>query len=141
MNASVFLKPKLGRVSRHLAVVELIVRTVPKYNFYPELDGAVQTSDGEIVSIEDTEYQDRLQGRLVNKSRGKLSSIKYDLSYYDADGTFLGLDKSRFLEEDELDVDDHLPIDFAVRIPDDTSDCVFNVRAKVPGKIGRFFWG
>ena len=141
MNASLFLKPKLGLVSKHLAVVELIVRTVPKYHVYPELDGAVQTSEGKIVSTERTEYQDRLQGRLVNTSRGKLSSIKFDLSYYDASGTFLGLDKSRFLEEDELDVDDHLPIDFAVRIPDDTSECIFNVRAKVPGRIGRFFWG
>ena len=141
MNASTFLKPKLGRVSKHLTVVELIVRTVPKYNFYPELDGAVQTSDGEIVSVDHTEYQDRLQGRLINSSRGKLNSIKYDLSYYDAEGTFLGLDKSRFLEEDELDVDDHLPIDFAVRIPDDTFECVFNARAKVPGRIARFFWG
>ena len=141
MNADAFLKPKLGRISKHLAVVELIVRSVPKYNFYPELDGSVQSSHGEVVATEGIEYQDRLQGRLVNSSRGKLSSIKYDLSYYDAHGTFLGLDKSRFLEEDELDVDDHLPIDFAVRIPEDASECVFNVRAKVPGKLGRFFWG
>jgi hypothetical protein len=94
MNPSVFLKPKLGRVSTHIAVVELIVRTVPRYNICPELDGAVQATELEVVVTEGTEYQDRLQGRLVNSSRGKLSSIKYDLSYYDSDGTFLGLDKS-----------------------------------------------
>ena len=141
MHTTVYLKPKLGMVSRHLTVTELIVRSVPKYNFCPELDGVVQGSDDEEGASSETEYQDRLQGRLVNVTRSKLLSIKYDLSYYDASGRFLGLDKSRFLEEDEMDVDDHLPIDVAVRIPEETAKCVFNVRAKVPGKIGRFFWG
>lgn len=117
------------------------MRSVPRYNYHPELDGAVQTIEGEFVCAEDTEYQDRLQGRLVNVAKAKLSGIKYDLAYYDSCGVFLGLDKSRFLEEDELDVDDHLPIDVSVRIPDDTASCVFNVRAKMPGKIGRLFWG
>lgn len=141
MDTTGYLKPKLGKVSPYLSVTELIVRSVPKYNYYPELDGATQTPEGEIVCASATEYQDRLQGRLLNATRSKLSGIKYDLSYYDSSGLFLGLDKSRFLEESELDVDDHLPIDFAVRIPDDACSCIFNVRAKMPGRIGRFFWG
>ena len=141
MNTYSFLKPKLGFVSRYLEVPELIVRSVPKHNYYPEFDGAMENDEGEIVYGGDTEYEDRLQGRLVNATRSKLSGIKYDLSYYGAGGVFLGLDKSRFLEEDELDVDDHLPIDFLVRIPEDTTECVFNVRAKKPGRLGKIFWG
>lgn len=139
MNTANYIKPKLGIVTRYLTVPELIVRSVPKHNYYPELDGAVQTAEGEIVCTDETIYEDRLQGRLINATKSKLAAIKYDLSYYDSSGRFLGLDKSRFLEEDELDIDDHLPIDHVVRIPDDTTECVFNVRAKIPGRIGPSF--
>ena len=141
MNTQSFLRPKLGIVSRHLTVPELIVRLVPKQSYYPEFDGIPENTDSEMPFGAEKEYEDRLQGRLVNATRSKLSGIKYDLSYYDPAGVFLGLDKSRFLEEDELDVDDHLPIDLLVRLPDDVSECVFNVRAKMPGRLGRLFWG
>ena len=78
---------------------------------------------------------------LVNASKHRLSDIAYDISFYDQPGRFLGLNKSRFLEEDELDVGDHLPIDIKIDIPNDTFACRFNVRAKKPGLIGRLFWG
>lgn len=130
------MKPELGRVSPYLTVVELIIRTVPTQGLIPELDGASSEEEDMLDSMED-----RLQGRLVNATKHKLSDIKYDLSYYDQAGTFLGMTNSRFLDEDELDTDDYLPIDMKVVLPDETTKCVFNVRAKKPGVFGKIFWG
>ena len=135
-----YLKPELGKVSKYLNVPELIVRAVQSYGVTPEFDGGIYESAGE-ETMDGPRYEDRLQGRLVNVTRHRLSDIKYDLSYYDDTGRFLGLDRSRFLEEDELDIDDHLPIDLKVKLPEATSRCVFNVRAKKPGLIGKMFWG
>ena len=141
MEATGYIKPDIGMVSRYLQVCEIVVRTVPRHDLYPELDGTWKEETCDVSSTHCIQYEDRLQGRLVNASKSKLSCIKYDLSYYDESGAFLGLDKSRFLEEDELDVDDHLPIDLKVCLPDQTAKCVFNARAKVPGRLGRIFWG
>ena len=135
------IKPELGKVSRFIEVPELIVRTVPSYGLTPELDGGMLDDNDDEIAESGPKYEDRLQGRLVNATKHRLSDIKYDLSYFDSTGAFLGLNKSRFLEEDELDVDDHLPIDMKVELPDGTAKCVFNVRAKKPGLVGRMFWG
>ena len=136
-----YMKPELGKISRYLDVPDLIVRAVPSYGVTSEFDGgAYDSSDSEMEDYGPA-YEDRLQGRLVNATKHRLSDIKYDLSYYDSSGRFLGLDKSRFLDEDELDIDDQLPIDLKVKLPDGTAKCVFNVRAKKPGLIGRMFWG
>ena len=69
-------------MSRLLSIPELIIRTVPSYNVVPELDG--QYEDGTEVK-----YEDRLQGRLVNKTNHRLSNIKYDVSFFDESGAFL----------------------------------------------------
>ncbi|MGB7325774.1 MAG: hypothetical protein WBD31_12945 [Rubripirellula sp.] len=141
MDMSFFMKPELGRVSRFLAVPELVIRTVTSYGLYPELDGMPNQDDDEDEPNNEQQYEDRLQGRIINASRHKLSDVKYDLAYFDQSDNFLGLSKSRFLEEDELDIDDHLPIDMKVELPEGTAKCVFNVRAKKPGFFGRLFWG
>lgn len=135
------MKPELGRVSRYLSVPELIIRAVPAHGLIPELDGGIDDDDCESGTGGQTRYEDRLQGRVVNSTKHKLSDIKYDLSYFDSAGAFLGLTNSRFLDEDELDADDYLPIDMKVELPEGTTKCVFNVRAKRPGFIGRMFWG
>ena len=138
MTSPDYLKPELGRISRFVDVPELLVRVVGSYGLTEELDGSVHEDDsGDFCPTS----EERLQGRLVNVTKHRLSDIKYDLSYYDASGKFLGLSKSRFLEEDELEVDDHFPIDMKAEMPEDTAKCVFNVRAKKPGIIGRLFWG
>ena len=130
------IRPELGRVSRYVDVPDLLVRKVRSYGLTEELDGGILDADEG-----SSEYEARLQGRLVNLTKHRLSDIKYDLSYYDASDNFLGLSRSRFLEEDELDVDDFLPIDMKVELPESTAKCVFSVRAKKPGVFGRLFWG
>ena len=65
--------------------------------------------------------------------------MRYDVSYYDGTGAFLGLDKSGFLDDDAMEPGDLLPIELGLEIPSDTHRCVFNVRAKKAGFIGRLF--
>ena len=84
------MKPELGKVSRYLGVPDLIVRAVPSYGLTSEFDGgAYDSSDSESEDY-GPEYEDRLQGRLVNTTKHRLSDIKYDLSYYDSSGVFWG---------------------------------------------------
>ena len=61
-----YMKPELGKVSRYLDVPDLIVRAVPSYGVTSEFDGgAYDSSDSESEDY-GPEYEDRLQGRLVN---------------------------------------------------------------------------
>ena len=133
--SSDYLKPTIGKVSRHIAVAELIVRSVVTAEYDSRLYADSTDLNGGL------EYEDRLQGRLANASKHRLTGVRYDLSYYDSNGRFLGLDKSKFLEDDEMDSDDEFPIDMKISLPDDTAKCVFNVRAKKPGAIAKYFWG
>jgi len=141
MTAETFIKPELGKITHFLDVPELIVRTVTSSNSTSEPGGDILNDDQDDQGDRGTCYEDRLQGRLVNSTTHKLSDVKHDLSYYDGAGTFLGLNKSAFLEEDELDVNDQLPLDMKVELPEGTARCVFNARAKKPGLIGKMFWG
>ncbi len=141
MTPSDHITPEFGRVTRYVDVPELLIRKVQSCGLPEELDGTSYDEEDEAGSTDQREHEIRLQGRLVNATKHRLSDIKYDVSYYDTSGNFLGLSRSLFLEEDELDVDDHLPIDMKVEPPEATAKCVFNVRAKKPGFIGRLFWG
>ena len=110
-----------GRVSKHVKIAELILRAI-----------VTEEDDDEEEQIET-----RLQGRLENISGKFLDDIRYDVSYYDKDDKFLGLDRSGFLDDDEMEGGDQLPIDLEVDLPEDCVRCVFNVRAKRAGWIGR----
>ena len=133
------LLPALGRISKHVEIAELIVRTVPRYNINPECDGEPASRYDD--QNQHVMYEDRLQGRIVNKTRYRLAGIAYDIAYFDSAGNFLGLNKSRLLDDSELDIEDYLAIDMKVELPEATHRCVFNVRAKVPGAVSRMFWG
>ena len=133
------MKPELGRVARYLTVPELIIRAVSTHGLIPELDGGLHDEACEDDSDGQLHYGDRLQGRLVNSTKHKLSDIKYDLSYFDRSGAFFGLSNSRFLDEDELDTDDYLSIDMKVELSAGMTKCVFNVRAKNPVLLVGYF--
>lgn len=145
MTSSESIHPEMGRISKLVEVPEILVRTVRSYGLTEELDGRSTLSDGHDEDEDEEEileaFEQRLQGHVVNATRHRLSDVKYDLSYFDAAGGFLGLNRSRFLDEDELDVEDHLPIDMKVELPEGTVRCVFNVRAKKTGFFGRMLWG
>lgn len=141
-DSTVHIAVEPGRVSRHLKTPELAIRLIEPD---PDPDGEDYANDyggdrygGDLP----TRHEYRLQGRIVNATRSKLSSVKYDVAYFDDAGRFLGLDKCGFLDDDELDTgEDYLAIDMELTIPADATRCVFNCRALTASFFARFFWG
>jgi hypothetical protein len=72
----------------------------------------------------------KLQGRLRNVSPYALDDVKCDLSYFAADGTFLGLDMTSLAQLDDIEIGEVAPFDMELRMPVETIRCVFNVHAK-----------
>jgi len=130
-----------GKIASHIGVPDLVIRRLTSQDLddYDELEYGDSIEQGAQLPEQASEY--RLQGRIVNKTRGKLSAVKYDIAYYDHGGRFLGLDRSGLLDDDELDRNDFLAIDLELNLPPETSRCVFNCRALRPGLLGRLFWG
>ncbi len=79
---------------------------------------------------DDPNQELRLQGRLKNVSPYALDDVKCDLSYFSADGKFLGLDMTTFTQLDEIEIGETVPFDLEVRMPVEAVRCVFNVHAK-----------
>ena len=73
---------------------------------------------------------ERLQGRIKNICQHALDDVKCDLSYFSADGTFLGLDMTSFSQLDDIDPGEVSPFDLELRIPFEAARCVFSVHAK-----------
>jgi hypothetical protein len=73
---------------------------------------------------------ERLQGRIRNVCQHALDDVKCDLSYFSADGIFLGLDITSFSQLDDIDPGEVAPFDLELRIPVEAARCVFNVYAK-----------
>ncbi len=91
----------------------------------------VENSVIRLMYDDDGEYQIfRLQGRVMNICQFALGSVKCDLSYFDSNGSFLGLDMSSFTDLDEIDPDEVAPFDIELNIPIGTIRCVLNVHAK-----------
>ena len=83
------------------------------------------------MSDSDDPHQElRLQGRLKNVSAFPLDDVKCDLSYFAADGTFLGLDVTSFAQLDDIELGEVAPFDLELRMPVEAVRCVFNVHAK-----------
>jgi hypothetical protein len=78
----------------------------------------------------DPNQETRLQGRIKNVCPYVLDEVKCDLSYFDADGKFLGLDMTSFAALDEIDAGETAPFDLEVRIPIEAVRCVLNVHSK-----------
>jgi len=122
-----------GTVSDGLDVAELTIRGVcdEDEDWLSELDDEI----GPVVPR--TEL--RVQGHIVNRTAKSLTSLCYDVSYYDRNGRFLGLDRSSMLEDDDLDPHDTIPIDMPLTMPEETHRCVFNVRARLRRWPSRWF--
>lgn len=72
----------------------------------------------------------RLQGRIKNISEHALDDVKCDLSYFGADGIFLGLDMTSFTQLDDIDIGETAPFDIELTVPIEAVRCVFNVHSK-----------
>src|ERR1041384_5444875 len=84
-----------------------------------------------VMSDSDDPNQElRLQGRIKNVSQYPLDDVKCDLSYFSADGTFLGLDMTSFAQLDDIELGESAPFDLHLQIPIEATRCVFNVHAK-----------
>src|SRR6266478_8306864 len=79
---------------------------------------------------DDPNQEMRLQGRLKNVSPYALDDVKCDLSYFSAEGTFLGLDMTSFTQLDDIEIGESVPFDLELKMPVETVRCVFNVHAK-----------
>ena len=75
------MKPEHGKISQYLEVPDLIVRAVPSYGVTSEFDGGTYDSSDSEMEDYGPAYEDRLQGRLVNATKHRLSDIKYCLLY------------------------------------------------------------
>lgn len=103
----------LGKISPHLIIEDHVVR-----------------------KIFDTDYDDNTtveifaQGHIKNSASKTVDDVSLDVSYYARDGTFLGLDKTGILDDDEIEPDCMIPFSIELTIPDGTESLVLNVSAK-----------
>ena len=56
--------------------------------------------------------------------------VKIDISYYDTYDSFLGLDKSGFFDEDELEPGGTMAFSIDLSIPENTEKCTINISCK-----------
>lgn len=70
------------------------------------------------------------QGHLTNTSDKPVDDVKIVISYYDKQGLFLGLDKSGFFDEDELEPRGTMAFSVDLDIPDNTEKCIINISCK-----------
>ncbi|MBA4149590.1 MAG: hypothetical protein H0X66_15875 [Verrucomicrobia bacterium] len=79
---------------------------------------------------DDPDQELRLQGRVKNVCLYTLDEVKCDLSYFDPEGVFLGLDMTSFVSLDEIDPGETAPFDVELKIPIEATRCVLNVHSK-----------
>jgi hypothetical protein len=92
---------------------------------------SVEHSIIRVMSDSDDPNQElRLQGRIKNICQYTLDDVKCDLSYFSADGSFLGLDISSFTQLDDIDPGEVAPFDMELKIPIAATRCVLNVHSK-----------
>lgn len=78
----------------------------------------------------DPDQELRLQGRIKNVCPFTLDEVKCDLSYFNAEGAFLGLDMTSFVSLDEIDPGETAPFDIELKVPFEATRCVLNVHSK-----------
>src|SRR5438552_3152366 len=83
-----------------------------------------------VMSDSDPNQELRLQGRIKNVSSYPLDDVRCDLSYFGAEGAFLGLDMTSFVQLDDIEVGEVAPFDLELKMPVEAVRCVFNVHAK-----------
>lgn len=90
---------------------------------------------------EDKEYSGyEAQGHVSNNSTSSVEDLVIDVSYYDKDGSFLGLNKTSVFEIDELNPGLSIPFKIDLYLPEDTERCALNVSGRLcKGFLNRLF--
>ena len=101
-----------GKVIKHISLDDYIIRKVEN-----------KGDDGIEISW-------MAQGHLTNVSDKPVDDVKIDISYYDSNDSFLGLDKSGFFDEDELEPKSTMAFSVDLDIPDGTKKCIINISCK-----------
>lgn len=103
-------KFELGNISPNVSVTHAAIRVM---------------SDSD-----DPNQEVRLQGHIKNVSEFTIENVKCDLSYFDANDRFLGLDISTFTQLDDIDTGETAPFDMDLEVPIEATRCVLNVHSK-----------
>lgn len=118
---------QLGKISPCLQIDQYTVRCTH------EPPGDEGDNDG-------STYQ--AQGHLTNVTDYSLDNLVIDISYYNKNGDFLGLDKTGLFNVDEMDPRERVPFDITLDIPEETQTCELNASARiVTGWWARMFLG
>ena len=70
------------------------------------------------------------QGHLTNVADKPVDDVIIDISYYDMHDSFLGLDKSGFFDEDEIEPGGTMAFSVDLNIPDNTEKCIISISCK-----------
>jgi len=101
-----------GKMIKHISLDEYVIRKI-------------EEKDEDEVEISWV-----AQGHLTNISDKPVDDVKIDISYYDSHDTFLGLDKSGFFDEDELESGGTMAFSVDLNIPESTEKCTINISCK-----------
>lgn len=118
---------RLGKVSSCLKIDDSIIRFI------------IDPPDDE----DDKDYSSyQAQGHLSNTTDYSIDNLVIDISYYDKNNKFLGLNKTGMLNVEEMDPKETIPFDIELDIPEGTDTCVLNASARVvSGWWARMFLG
>ena len=83
------------------------------------------------------------QGHITSISKFEIDNIIIDISYYNSENQFLGLNTtSSLFNIDDLGIGSSIPFDIELDIPDETTRCVLNISAReLKGIWNRFMYG
>ena len=107
-----FYKLIPGKVIKHISLDDYIIRII------------------EEVDDDEIEISWLAQGHLTNVSNKSVDDVKIDISYYGTHDSFLGLDKSGFFDEDELEPGGTMAFSVDLNIPENTEKCIINISCK-----------
>jgi len=102
----------IGSVTKHISLDEYIIRKIEEHD------------------EDEIEMSWLAQGHLTNTSVKPVDDVKIDISYYDSNGSFLGLDKSGFFDEDELEPGSTMAFSVDLSIPNNVEKCTLNISCK-----------
>lgn len=103
-----------GKISPNIKVLDAVIRTVEEQDEFDEFP---------IERI-------KLQARLENSCGHCIDHVTCDVSYYDSNGGFLGLDMTDSLDLDGIDPGEVAPVDLDIEMPDDTARCILNIHSR-----------